>query len=1161
MRRPGLLAGLAALAAACSDTTTTGINQLNLDRPVDVAFACYGPMRTAGGAAKDLVTTAQPTFACESLSPQQEVNAKPAPGQETIDGITPAPVWYAFILQSSSGTVALAQWDPKPADDMTGGVSNLNGEFKVLDADPLTPGKNALSIGEDPVAIITDKAGCFEVTANAGSCDLSELDVNTALNGVSADGTPAKASKVRIERVAVHNRNGAPILAKPAAMVAEPGTTVVGQSCPVDGAGNTVATGKVYIAYPSCHLVAEVDTSDGSIVSAIGFDATGVATILSGAALDGVTCPTECTSAGGAIVPPSSMDLAPRPVALSFELDTRVDDSKPAATSRLAIGAERSHSITVVDLEPDPASPQSFAPKTLFQVPLEDKAGTLGLTAVALSPQIGMGGDFTDMTSPLGDVNTRGGQAQFVYAVASDGTVRVADVLALKRECDTQIDGRFLQKFTDIVADPPRLACLPIGDPTLPRLSGARSPGIELPDHSVPTSVTIVKGPATPPADSMGAPRQASPGVLVGYFAIVTSTTGATYVVNIDDDYAPDVFNSSAPTGTAPVLIIPHQLRDSFIHRDANPLSTDNSGLLCKATDPAASIGSTFAGGPRVGAPPSQNIPTNTLTGVLNAALPKFQQLECTGKDAVDGVPVSELEFGAPLRSTDPLVPGRNTVYPDLKTVLNETWTLTYEGTLSNDSVLVSIDGPPIREATIKVDSTGMRIEDSSEPFCEMGVEPGDIVDFRGCNPTNLDRDCPANYTCYVHPKSSVPVGACILKSEAPRLADACREFLSTLRRYTVGRSATSNAVDAGRLVLLERKHELSTTPVDGCISDDQCKQLAQLADKINDSADPYIEPQPPDVHGTTWSCQTDPLREPINSDPTRNKRCVLTCTGDPMPDPNAPDDPRHAKGCTNGTICRLPLGSTEGVCMEGIEPPQACVNGPQRFDVRAAEAFAVIGGTSGYVHPFIKKNGVCVRDPAAEPVQIGRIPLDPLKAPACDLTADPITGLRKDGTFDANPCTVTVPHAEVVPNRLPTATDPCAVDPKEPEVLVSRMAPAVKFRNRAMTLTLVDPYYPGDQLCPLDRAGNLGNIPFAVTGYQLQFTQKGGYAPFTLPLIGQVYTVKVVRGPSESIWVIDDGDFLATSITQASTRGRVFRVESVPPKMSDESIVVNVLE
>jgi hypothetical protein len=36
-----------------------------------------------------------------------------------------------------------------------------------------------------------------------------------------------------------------------------------------------------------------------------------------------------------------------------------------------------------------------------------------------------------------------------------------------------------------------------------------------------------------------------------------------------------------------------------------------------------------------------------------------------------------------------------------------------------------------------------------------------------------------------------------------------------------------------------------------------------------------------------------------------------------------------------------------------------------------------------------------------------------------------------------------------------------------------------------------------------------------------------------------------VLRGPQDSIWVVDEGDFLSTSVTQPSTRGKVYRVEA----------------
>jgi hypothetical protein len=95
------------------------------------------------------------------------------------------------------------------------------------------------------------------------------------------------------------------------------------------------------------------------------------------------------------------------------------------------------------------------------------------------------------------------------------------------------------------------------------------------------------------------------------------------------------------------------------------------------------------------------------------------------------------------------------------------------------------------------------------------------------------------------------------------------------------------------------------------------------------------------------------------------------------------------------------------------------------------------------------------------------------------------------------------------------------------------------------LKLTIVDPHYPGDKVCLLDRQGALGRIPLVFEGYQLSFHQTAGYTPLTLP-INPAFPVKVVRGPTDSIWVLDNGDFLSTSFNQPSTRGKVFRVESI---------------
>src|SRR6185295_15557524 len=127
--------------------------------------------------------------------------------------------------------------------------------------------------------------------------------------------------------------------------------------------------------------------------------------------------------------------------------------------TRLAIGADDTASVAIVDVD---ARTGPVAP--VVQYPLEDRTGKLGITAIALSPQIGLGGA-AEMLHDNDPLTNRG---QYIYGVATDNTVRVVDVLNVGRECDTQIDSRFLRPVTNVRL----LQCLPIGDPTMPRRSG-----------------------------------------------------------------------------------------------------------------------------------------------------------------------------------------------------------------------------------------------------------------------------------------------------------------------------------------------------------------------------------------------------------------------------------------------------------------------------------------------------------------------------------------------------------------------------------------------------------------------------------------------------------------------------------------------------------------
>lgn len=1077
--------------AACDDPTTAEIPQLNLDRPVDVAFGCYGDMNIGG----QKVRTAQPVKSCDDRPNYSDANPAPAPLLGT------AASWYAFVVQSAPGTVALAKWPTKISAEI------VRGDVQVLDADPLTPGKNSISVGEEPIAIATDRAGCYAITANSGSCDLSALEINSAVD-------EDLSTPVKVSRLGVKNATGVPILARPAAMVFESMTTTLGLSCPA------TPTGLAYIAYPACALVAAVDVSTGTIVAGIDFTS-GAPVITDG----NVTCSAECGAAGMA------PKMGVHPVTLAIQNDAT------ANRRRLAIGAEDSGTISVIDLD------AQFLPSAVpapLQIAFKDPDPTtmpasrkFGVTSIALSPQLLLGGQ-----NEFGEGDTL---AQYVYAVTSDGTVRVADVFsATPHECETQADLRFVRA----ASTPPSLetlSCMPIDAMGFPRRAGARGPGIELTEDGVPVSVAFVAGKQT---GSWG------PFKLTGYFAVITASSGRIYVANVDDDKSVDAFQRtwsepprngdgsinvnayrpSGPIATNPVLIVPHQLRDQQGDRSAQVERADDvNSRTCTATSPSSAQGSVTAGGPRGGAL-SRIITGGPISDIRAPQLPFIRQVECALQDTLPAPPVSQIAYTANLTT-------RDTTFPDLRSVRRaETWTVTWEGPLSTDLTSTSVDGPQVRHGQLRVDTAGLRIVDLAKPFCEMGVEKFDSVQLRGCNPSNNNNDCPVGYECFVHPQSQVSgLGSCLRASEADRLASTCRDFLTTSRTYSV------DVADTGLLKLVPRKHVLRTTPIDGCEDDTQCERLADYA--VRNASTDYALSKQTATDPKRWVCATDDTRPAVTS----NKRCVMGCDTD--------------TDCDVGSVCEDDAAAGKKVCVEGVIPPQECINGPQRYIVRATDAFTVIGSVSGYVHSIVPDmNDHCVRKTgSATSVDIGRIPL---KAEACSADADPITGATMAG-FEANPCSHQVTNYENLPQFAP-GTCGTAEAPDGPPTFAPgpRTTTAIQFRNRSMKLDIVDPVYPGDQVCVLDRGGHpiptpppelpaLPAVPLVFPGYQIQFSLQGGYNPLQITTEGQTgqpvtFPIKTVAGPGDSIWILDDGDFLSTSIGAPSSRGRVFRIETI---------------
>jgi hypothetical protein len=1058
------------LAAACGETTQAPVTQLNLDRPVDVAFACYGGLRLTGGDAvadpsDPVVETAIPMEACRirSLDDDLDNDTQPddldpplgvpdisrvPPGQEDLDPEVQNPVpisrYFAFVLQSVPGTVALATFPTEPPDKLNA----LSVSF--VDAEPLVPGRNSIVVGSLPIAIAGDRAGCHMVTANAGSCDLSTFDVPSFVDG-------DEATRPAAERVTVVNAAGEPVLARPAALVAEPveADQPIGVECPAE------PEGLVWVAYPECHLVAAVRPATGAIEAGVRFLDDGGVELTDG----DVSCAAQC-GGGGAATP------GVRPVTLDLVHDRRV------GTRRLVIGADDLPRVTVVELDDD------YLPVSASQVALE---GEVGLTDIALSPQIGAGGS----TGVLNDETSPGGQFQYVYGVATDGTVRVADVLDVRAECDTQVDPRYLRGEASINL----LACLPVGGPeTPPRRALARGPGIELVSGAVPLAVTFTKV-----AGSAAESGSVSPRRLRGHFAVITASNGAAVVVNVDDDAYGDFWNSLDPLGVHIPLAIPHQLRDLTEQRDALALTSEDEPRRVCDDD-----GTAGTGGPRLlGDDVEVGFDTDLVSTAYDHVLPGLRRLRCDDEVTGESTPLYETHFSM-------LPEVRDAVFPDLRAVVDgssdadPSWRMTWEGAVSDDEAGQDIDGPTVRLAAARRDGSRLELLDGSRPFCSMGAQDYDIVELVGCDPGRDDADCGLGETCYVHPDATAAAaGACLPEAEAELLAGTCRDFLVSRRRYSVTSST------AGALRLAPRLRVLRSTPLDGCTGDDQCAQLAAYEASLASAEDPVDQEAP--VVERSYACRPDPSRSP---DLASGNRCVMTC--------------ESSADCDDATVC------SSGVCVEGVVPPDACVGALQRYQLRVGEAYAVIGSATGFLHPLVEDEATsaCVANPDASPLLVGRLPL----------TAPPCAG---DGLVDLspNPCATTVEHAELVPDYQPTAGDPCALG-SNTGTLATRSAPAIRFRNPALTVHLVDPYYPGDAVCRQDRAGTLGRIPTVHPGTAIALPVTEGFRTLSLSNVSPVFPVNVVRGPEDSVWVIDAGDNVPDELSSVSTRGQVFRVE-----------------
>lgn len=1025
----------------------------NLDRPTDVVFVCVGDVDldpTPGVA--DVVFTAQPMELCRqwaAVNADLQDDLIAPPGQEDLANTPFSPEMFSFVVQPGKGTLAMI----RPS------------VFSVIDTDPLTPGRNAISVGTLPVDGVADDSGCFVVTANAGSCDLSVLDTTSAVNTLTIP---------TIGRTAITNAAGEVVDAKPRAITMGPQSTEYGVACPAE------PRGIAYVAYPDCNLVAAVDLASGQIQAGVQFDEDGNAQIVDG----NVQCRSQCGGGNEATPfpdggvgadagadagvdagmppppppPPPVGEGASRPVTLVID----------GTGDSLYIGSENSNALTVVDLD------AGQLPVATNRITLE---GEVGINKIRVTDSIQMGGN---SGMPGGNAGT----FRFAYAIASDRTIRVID-LDGEVECDTQVDPRLIYGETDIGF----LQCMPVGDPQTPaRRPGARSPGIDTPRDSVPLDVAFVTLPASGAGASTGIPV---PNRMIGTFAFVTTSDGFVFIVNIDDDDYPDRESTGDPQTTFMGLAIPHQLRD-FVVRDP---SLTNAALApevlrnaCLLPDPSESLL-----GPRLASGVGQVLGAGELAPEKVHEGPFPLGVECplieSGTPTGESSFVSELAFAAPVAL-------RELVFPDLRKVRNEEWFIVWEGPLSLDSATEAIDGPAVRNGVLSRSGNNLKLVDPTASLCELGAEPFDILLAVGCDPTAGDAQCGLGETCFVHPDApaNVPAGTCLAEGNTDILSATCRDYLISRKRFTI------TSTKAGELTLRPRRRVLDTTPVEGCTSNAQCQEMAELKEVLRLGADPINAV--PEESPFTWVCEADPSRAPGPN------KCVMTCEAE--------------TDCEDGRAC------VGGYCVDAPIPPAVCLEAVQRYQVRAGEAFAVVGDNTGYLHNrIVDDSGTCVDDPDGNPLNVGRIPLD---APDClPQTIDAVS---------PNPCRTQVTQRERFADLVNQNGQCVARDPGAGLIPRERTTEAIRFSNPAFTFHMADVVTHGDAECIDDRAGTFPLYSAVHEGYQVRLLMTGGFIPMFVAGIELRFPISITLAPDGSLWVLDQGDASST------IRGRVLELQ-----------------
>ncbi len=1102
-----------------------------LDRPADVGLACIERTGTGDDAHVEVL----PLALCNSPTTGGCPNDLQGSGEPQLIG---------FVANSERNEVAMFRRCLVSAKAAS-----------LVDFDAAAPGFNLVPVGDFPSSLIVTDDSCRAVTANFGSCDLSVLDVVTlggyALGLEPRNIEPSSAVSIVRPAVAIPGQSElgiVPLGSRPGQLLAVPQelSHAVGYDDPGGPSGGTDASpigqeatsggdssqiddlppesgpvgsrcpewlpSSVYVSFPSCHMVAEVDMLRGTILQSRTFERHPVTGEIS--LRDSGTdpqCPVDCPDQlEGRPIPAIEHDLrGVAPYAMTLVTPSSDPDADEAeqqiVSSSLFVGGLGAEVLFELPLDQDGNFPVN---DEVRQLALDGSRGVQGIR-VTPAMELAVGGAGAQFY-------------QFIYVIAADGSTRVVNRDlgggALGVECDTQVDARSVitPVCHEVGGDP--------GGVALDRHPLARGPGIRVPGSATITDWAFQK---VDEAQYLEGTPFGQPGV-VG----VGVTSFGRVVFSVFGQFPGDANDETKdPVGLMDLGIRPHMLWPSV-----NPFSGETSVLPRVADETPRRL------------LPEQGEPSWLLAPALRHIDYAYAPNEAADDGGNADQKVIELAYG--VQNVDHL--GANDVGDEANTAVytnsvarilardyrhwtSQEVTLVWEGDLpgaGGATGQIVCQQPGWEGGTCITKEAGdMKLVDTSATFCDDGVLAGDKAFIFGCSD---DDDCGAGQTCLkAEFAASDTTGICVSRTQyqtnrallqkvcEPFIADPCGD---PIREYLI----TYAAQDQLWLQVLDVQ---ATSFVRERVSEDEPEQESSGQNPCGASAvvpvpaqevpfdDDIFTPAPIEECEQKLVC----AREQVDGGCESDRECVDLAVA------NAAEDASQWRCIAQR--CRHPCEGAD--CTLRPLPGPACFAEFVTYQVRARNAFMVLSsGEPSFYKDDVRPDpntGECMLDASTSALLTSRIRLgfdeqDTRTQHYWGLPECPSGSLAPN---DPNPCIIADARPEV-------AQHPAALF----HYFSYRTQPvtAIRMSNPVMTFVL-------DLTSLLDLAGEVPGYeqrrwPLAFgsfrrsripRGYRQSFQIQTGYIPrndgLSIERIPLVYPVRIVNAPEPAaFYVVDAG-------------------------------------